>query len=241
MGSGRLPQVGSGRSFHTQHLPSGLSSGTSEGNVPFHTESSFQLLCIPGLHSPHAKEQLLPCCPMSPCPRVRPFPPELHLQPVARTRCSAVLLFCCSLPPVVQALAAPPVNTELPTTTAPLLPRCPPGASGERGPEGCTHHGVRWAKPRSQKRCFDPQNGQWWAGSGGRMGLIPREGSLPPAPSVCAATHERKPREKRKATSSTLERFTDVAAHGSAKVEGLLSSPRSPGRLTLVIFSRRQG
>lgn len=239
MGSGGLPQAGSDRSFHTQHPPSGLSSGTSEGNAPFHTESSFQLLCIPGLHSPHAKEELLPCCPMSPCPHVR-----LSLPGAAPTAGGKDTVFCCSAALLFSAACcASPGRTSRKhrashdhgPAPAPLPPRC------QGPPEGRTHHGVRWAKPGSQKRCFDPQNGQWWAGSGGRMGLIPREGSLPPAPSVCAATHERKPREKRKATSSTLERFTDVAAHGSAKVQGLLSSPRSPGRLTLVIFSRRQG
>lgn len=184
---------------------------------------------------------LLPHPPASPCPRVpagRPSPlaVQLHLQPVARIRCSPVL--CCASPGRTSRKhrASHRHGTR-------LLPRCSPGASPKRDPRRGAHTpGSGWGKPRhrqaAEKAVLIAEMGYSDLDSGGKDGFD----SLCEGEDACLGAMARKETQrKEKPTSSALRRFTDVAPHCAAKVEGLLSSPRSRGRLTLVIFSRRQG
>ncbi|XP_064254832.1 basic proline-rich protein-like [Passer domesticus] len=111
-------------------------------------------------------------CPLSPCPSVRPAGARLHPQPVARTRCSPAP--CCA------TLAAPPVNSSSssppgPAPLPPAAPRCPPVPAASGAPRGVPAPGGSQAPSGCKKSCFDPQNGQWGSGSGGKDGFDPWE------------------------------------------------------------------
>lgn len=80
-----------------------------------------------------------------------------------------------------------------------------------------------------------------WEGEHLAWVICPGAIDLNPGPSIRAVTCGRKPGENPfPLLSNTLERFTDAAFSREAEAEGRLSSPRSQGRLTPVIFSRRQ-
>lgn len=250
-----MPQAGSGRSFHdyTQHPSPGLSARKISGGVSYRKRLS-SCSASPG------SSVLMPSkwsCPTAPCPHV-PMSPRPHVPTSPRSvhscwQCSCtysqwqghgVLLFSAACCATTGCTSRKHTTSHHHGTR--LLPRCTPGASDQRGPRrGARTAGCGWVKPRhrqaAKKAVLIPKTGNGDLGAGGKDGFDPpREGEHPCPGTIDLCCHTRKETE-RKPTSSALKRFTDVALHCAAKVEGLLSSPCSRGRLTLVIFSRRQG
>lgn len=113
----------------------------------FHTESGFPAALHPrgqvsscqasGLALlPHVPTSPRPHVPTSPCPHGPSIPAGSAAAPTASGKDT---VFSCSLPPVVQPQAAPPVNTQLPTTTAPGSCHAAPPVPATSGALGGVH------------------------------------------------------------------------------------------------------
>lgn len=105
-------------------------------------KAASQLLCIPGAECPHAKPGISPSCPIPPRPRVPVSPRSVH--PCWQFSCTysqwqghGVLLYCAA------CCASPGCTSRKHRAShdhgTRLLPRCTPGASGERGPRRAGH------------------------------------------------------------------------------------------------------
>ncbi|XP_059723890.1 uncharacterized protein LOC132338426 isoform X2 [Haemorhous mexicanus] len=134
---------------HPASPPPAFPQGHLRGMSHFRQKAASQLLCIPGLHSPHAKEVVLPCCPIPPCPHV---PKSVHSCrelgcTYSQWQGRGVLLFsaaCCASPGCTSRKHR--ASHDHGTGSCHAAPRCQP----QTGPPRGAHTTGRLLSPRTR-------------------------------------------------------------------------------------------